>query len=245
MSSCGCSAHGHVEHNHEGNNNLKVLATRLSAALILLIVASFMELDENMRLGIFLGAYILAGYQVVFYALRGVFAGELFNENFLMTIASLGAFGLGDMPEAVAVMIFFGIGELLQGAAVQRSRKSIAELMDIRPDHANLKLADRVEIVKPEQVSVGDLILVKPGERIPLDGKVVSGESFLDTQALTGESVPKRVSRGGQVYAGAINTQGLLEIRVSKIFAESTAMKILQLVENAQERKSPDRKSVV
>lgn len=246
MSECCCGhqhAHDH-SHEHGEHGGLKLLLVRLLIALIILAVVNLYQFDRILELSLFVVAYLLAGYEVLKFAIQGILNRELFNENFLMTVASLGAFALGDMSEAVAVMIFFGVGELLQGMAVERSRNSISELMDIRPDYANLKIDGNIQTVSPEQVTVNDIILVKPGEKIPLDGKVVMGESFIDTRALTGESVPRRVSVGQEVYAGTINTNAVLEIQVGKIFAESTASKILELVEHAQEKKSLSEKFI-
>ena len=171
-------------------------------------------------------------------ALEHLFKGKLFDENFLMAIATIGAFGVGEFPEAVCVMLFYQIGELFQNYAVDKSRKSIASLMDIRPDFANIKIGDKIEKVSPEEVKIGDIIVVKPGERIPLDGTVIEGKSMIDTSSLTGESVPRNVSINDEVLSGCINQNGLLIIKVNKEFGESTVNKILDLVENASSKKS-------
>ena len=171
-------------------------------------------------------------------ALRNIFKGKVFDENFLMTVATIGAFCIGEFPEAVAVMLFYQVGELFQSYAVDKSRKSVASLMDIRPDYANVYREDEVERVDPDEVNIGEIILVKPGEKIPLDGVVVEGESMLNTQALTGEAVPRKVSISDEVLSGCINNDGILKIKVSKEFGESTVSKILDLVENASSRKS-------
>lgn len=245
--SSNCCGHDHSHahtHTHDVDSSLKSLLLRLVVALILLAVAYFEYFGQTISWWLFVVAYLLAGYEVLKFAVQGILNRELFNENFLMTIASLGAFALGDMSEAVAVMIFFGVGELLQGLAVQRSRQNISQLMDIRPDYANLKLDGAISTVAPEQVKINDIIVVKPGEKIPLDGQIISGESFVDTRALTGESVPRRAKVGESVYAGTINTSSLLEIKVSKVFAESTVSKILQLVESAQDKKAPSEKFI-
>ncbi|MDR2798828.1 MAG: cadmium-translocating P-type ATPase, partial [Treponema sp.] len=191
-----------------------------------------------MRLAVFLASYLLVGGEVLIKAIKNITKGEIFDENFLMGIATIGAFAIGEYPEGAAVMIFYRVGEAFQDYAVGRSRKSISALMDIRPDYANLKTAAGLERVSPETVRIGDLIVVKPGEKIPLDGVVVEGFSALDTSALTGESLPRDVEKGSAVLSGSINKNGLLIIEVSKIFGESTVSKILNLVQNAGSKKS-------
>lgn len=189
-------------------------------------------------LSVYLAAYVIIGGDVVKAAIRNIGHGQVFDENFLMSLATTGAFFVGDYPEAVAVMLFFQIGELFQDYAVNRSRRDIAKLMDIRPDYANV-LRDGVESeVDPEEVEVGEIILIKPGERVPLDGCVVKGESSLDTMALTGESLPREVMCGDEIISGCINLNGVLEVKVSRPFGESTVNKILELVENASSRKA-------
>jgi Cd2+/Zn2+-exporting ATPase len=188
---------------------------------------------------LFAAAYLLVGGGVVLQAFKNITHGRIFDENFLMTAASLGAFAIGEYPEGVAVMLFYQIGEAFQRLAVGRSRASISALMDIRPDFANLKTGDGVRKVSPETVRIGDLIMVKPGEKIPLDGIVISGRSLLDTSALTGESLPREAEPGSEVLSGSINTSGLLEIRASRAFGESTVSKILTLVQSAGARKPP------
>lgn len=190
------------------------------------------------KMAIFLVAYVIIGYKVIFKAVRNISYGKIFDENFLMAIASIGAFIIGEYPEAVAVMLFYQVGELFEDYAVGKSRKSITELMNIRPDYANLKVGDKVEKVDPENVKIGDIIVVRPGEKVPLDGEVISGNSMLDTAALTGESVPREVIPGGEILSGCINLNGLLEVRVEKEFGESTVSKILELVENATSQKA-------
>lgn len=190
------------------------------------------------RLIIFLASLILAGGEIVLKALRNMVRGSVFDENLLMSIAAAGAFALGDYPEGVAVMLFYRVGELLQDLAVNRSRKSISALLDIRPDYANIMLDGELKRVSPEQVGVGDMIMVRPGERIPLDGVVVEGRSALDTSALTGESLPREVSPGDDALSGSVNKSGLLTIKVTKEFGESTVSRILELVENAAGNKA-------
>jgi len=188
---------------------------------------------------LYLAAYLVIGGEVVLNAVRNAAKGEVFDENFLMTIASAGAFAIGEYPEAAAVMLFYQIGEMFQEHAIETSRKSIADLMDIRPDYANLKVGAVSQKVSPEIVNAGDIIIVKPGEKIPLDGEVIGGESSVDTSALTGESAPRTVRAGDGVMSGCVNKSGLLTVEVTKAFGESTAAKILDLVENASEKKAP------
>jgi Cd2+/Zn2+-exporting ATPase len=190
------------------------------------------------RIIVFLASYVLVGGEVLIKAIKNITKGEIFDENFLMGIATIGAFAIGEYPEGAAVMIFYRVGEAFQDYAVGRSRKSISALMDIRPDYANLKTAAGFRRVSPETVRIGDLIVVKPGEKIPLDGVVAEGFSALDTSALTGESLPRDVEKGSAVLSGSINKSGLLTIGVSKVFGESTVSKILNLVQNAGSKKS-------
>jgi len=199
----------------------------------------FMEvLPVGLELIIFLGAYIIIGIDILWKAVRGITRGQVFDENFLMTIATIGAFFLGDYAEGVAVMLFYQVGELFSSYAVSKSRRSIADLMDIRPDYANIMQDGVLVQVDPEEIKVDDIIIVKPGERIPLDGIIKEGFSSLDTKALTGESIPREAAPGESVISGCINQTGKLTIKVSKEFAESTVSKILELVENASDKKS-------
>lgn len=193
---------------------------------------------------VLLSAYFLSGWKVLKSALRNFFRGQVFDENFLMTIATLGAIAIHQLPEAVAVMTFYAVGEYFQERAVNRARYSIAALLNLRPDYANLKLDGEIKKVRPEEVEVGQLIIVKPGEKVPLDGEVVEGISFVDTSALTGESVPRKVERGDQVLAGMLNGQGLLIIRVTKPFGQSSVARILELVKKAAENKAPTEKFI-
>lgn len=189
-------------------------------------------------LAVYLVSYVIIGGDVVKLAVANIGRGQVFDENFLMALATVGAFFVGDYPEAVAVMLFYQVGELFQSYAVNRSRKSIAELMDIRPDYANVLREGTEEEVDPDEVAVGETILVKPGERIPLDGRVIRGDSSLDTVALTGESVPRTVRCGEDVISGCVNLTGVLEVEVTKPYGESTVSKILDLVENASSKKA-------
>ena len=208
----------------------------LSAAL--LIAAALLPLEGWPRLAVFLIPYALIGWDVLWRAVRNIARGEVFDENFLMSLATVGALCVGEYPEAVFVMLFYQVGELFQSYAVDQSRKSIASLMDIRPDYANLEVDGQIQQTDPEDVAVGDIILIKPGERIPLDGDVVEGTSTLDTAALTGESLPRSVGPGESVVSGCVNLSGLLRVEVTKPFEESTVAKILDLVENASAKKA-------
>ncbi|HAQ39730.1 MAG TPA: heavy metal translocating P-type ATPase, partial [Clostridiales bacterium] len=192
-----------------------------------------------LSIAVFIIGYLILGGEVVLRALKNISKGQIFDENFLMSIATVGAFLIGDFAEAVAVMLFYQVGEYFQDAAVRKSKKSITSLMDIRDDYANLKRGNDTEKVAPETVKIGDLILVRPGEKIPLDGTVLDGESMLDTSALTGESVPRSIKKGEAVLAGCINQSGVLTIEVIKEFGESTVAKIIDLVENASSKKAP------
>lgn len=196
------------------------------------------ELPWFVQLFAYVIAYVIIGGDVVKNAVKNIGQGQVFDENFLMTIATVGAFFVGDYPEAVAVMLFYQVGECFQSYAVNKSRKSIAGLMDIRPDYANLLKDGNWEEVDPEEVTVGDIILVRPGERVPLDGEIIKGSSSLDTMALTGESVPRDVAEGDTIISGCVNNSGVLEIRVSKPYGQSTVAKILDLVENASSKKA-------
>lgn len=202
---------------------------------IALLVPFQNEIINNI---IFIISYIIVGIKIVIKAIKNIFRGEVFDENFLMAIATIGAFFVGEFPEAVAVMLFYQIGELFQSYAVDKSRKSIASLMDIRPDYANVYKDGELIKVNPEEVEIGENIIVKPGEKVPLDGIIVEGNSMIDTSALTGESVPRKVSIGEEILSGCINQNGVLTIKVTKEFAESTVSKILDLVENASSKKS-------
>ncbi|GEA14114.1 zinc-transporting ATPase [Moorella sp. E308F] len=188
---------------------------------------------------ILLSSYFLVGWRVLTTAVRNLTRGQFFDENFLMTIATIGAIVIHQLPEAAAVMLFYAVGEYFQERAVNRSRRSIAALLDIRPEYANLKLNGETKQVRPEEVEVGQTIVVKPGERVPLDGEVVEGVSFVDTSALTGEAVPRKVEKGEKILAGMINGQGLLTVKVTRPFRESSVARILELVENAAARKAP------
>ncbi|QIB69918.1 cadmium-translocating P-type ATPase [Aminipila butyrica] len=195
--------------------------------------------SQWVELAIFVASYIIVGGRVVLRAIKSITRGQIFTEHFLMSIATIGAFFVGEYPEGVAVMVFYLVGELFQDIAVDHSRKSISALMDIRPDHANLKVGDELKTVSPDTVHVGDIIVVKPGEKIPLDGKVIEGISMVDTSALTGEAVPRELKPGADALSGFVNKNGILTLEVIRDYGESTVSKILDLVQNASSRKAP------
>ena len=213
-----------------------------AAALIALIVLEHLGLLDSLvwwqKLGLFLIPYLLVGWDVLWEAVEHIFHGQIFDENFLMAVASVAAFCVGEYPEACAVMLLYQVGELFQDFAVGKSRQSVAKLMDIAPEYANLETGDGLEEVDPEDVEIGSVLVVKPGERIPLDGVVLEGESLIDTAALTGESVPRHAGPGDEVISGCINGSGTLRIRTSKVYSDSTVTRILELVENASSRKA-------
>ena len=216
----------------------KKMLVRILAAALLLVAAYLIPVKGWARLAVFLVPYVVIGWDVLWKAVRNISHGQIFDENFLMALATVGAFFTGEYPEAAAVMLFYQIGELFQGYAVGKSRASIASLMDIRPDYANLEKDGKTERVDPDTVCIGDTIVVKPGEKIPLDGVILEGTSLINTSALTGESVPREAYPGADVISGCINQSGLLRIRVTKEFGESTVAKILELVENSSAKKA-------
>lgn len=217
----------------------KKLLVKIIAALLLFVVAIFCDDLKIVQAALFLLSYFLVGWPILQKAVKNLFYGQVFDENFLMAIATVGAFALGEYSEGVAVMLFYQIGEFFQNYAVNKSRKSISGLMDIRPDYANLTKGKKVERVAPEEVKPGDVIMVTSGEKIPLDGEVVRGNSLVDTSAITGEAVPREVSVGDDVVSGCVNLSGVLYIKVSREFGQSTVAKILDLVENASSKKAP------
>lgn len=218
---------------------MKKKAIKIIIALILYAISMVIKFEnEWINNGIFIISYIIVGFEIVKKAIRNIFRGKVFDENFLMTVATIGAFGIGEYPEAVAVMLFYQVGELFQSYAVDKSRKSIASLMDIRPDFANLLQDGDIKKVDPDEVKIGDKIIVKPGEKIPLDGIILEGKTTLDTKALTGESSPREVVEGEEVLSGCINLNGVIKVEVKKEYGESTVSKILELVENASSKKS-------
>ena len=217
---------------------------KLAIGGILFFIALAINLPYGVNIGIYLASYIIIGGDVLLKSIKNISRGEIFDENFLMAIATIGAFAIREFPEAVAVMLFYQVGELLQDIAVSRSRNSIAQLMDIRPDYANLVLGNTTNKVSPKKVKRGDIILIKPGEKVPLDGEVVEGKSAVDTTALTGESVPRAVEKGDEILSGFINKNGVLKVKVTKEFEESTVSKILNLVENAASKKASAEKFI-
>ncbi len=218
--------------------NSKFELAKIIISSILFAIGIVFEFGKTAELAIFLISYVIIGYEIVFKAVKNIFKGEVFDENFLMTIATIGAFGIGEFHEAVAVMLFYSVGEFLQDKAVEKSRKSITKLMDIRPDYANLKTGDDINKVSPNEVKIGDVIIIKPGERVPLDGIILEGESLVDTSALTGESVPRKMEKDNEILSGMINKTGLLTVKVTKTFENSTVSKILDLVQNASNKKA-------
>ena len=227
----------HHEHSH-GNINKKDLIKIIFAGL-LFIIPWLLKLEGTPRLVVYLTAYLVVGVEIIVRAIKNLFAGQPFDEYFLMAVATLGAFIIGEYPEGVAVMLFYQIGELFQGLAVNHSRKSISSLLDIRSDYANLEKDGQIIVVNPIDVHVGDYIIIKPGEKVPLDGIVVDGKSSVDTSNITGESVPRSINKGEKVLSGFVNNEGLLKVEVEKEFGESTVSKILDLVENASSKKAP------
>lgn len=229
-----CEHHHH--HEHSVNGKLQIIKIGLSIAIFL--IAVLMNASENIRFIFFLIAYLISGGDVLLKAIKNIIKGQVFDENFLMGLATFGAFAIKEYPEAVMVMILYQIGEFLQDKAVEKSRKSISELMNIRPDYANLETENGIIKKNPTDIKIGNIIIVKAGEKIPLDGKVIEGEASVDTSALTGESVPRRLKTGDKAISGCINQNGLLRIKVEKEFKESTVSKILELVEHASSKKA-------
>ncbi len=221
------------------DSKLKIRFYRIVLATFLLIICLFLKLPEPYAFLMYLLPYLIVGYDVLYKAIKHLFTGQLFDENFLMSLATIGALFLGEYLESVMVMLLYQVGELFQSYAVGKSRSSITELMDIRPDYANIERDGKLEKVDPDDVKIGEIIVVKPGEKVPLDGIVREGESYLDTSRLTGESVPTHVRVKDTVLSGSVNQNGLLKIEVTKEFDESTASKILDLVENASSKKAP------
>lgn len=240
-------------HTHNYNDNksnettfidyIKENVTLILGALIYIIALLFKDI-RVLSVVLFAISYLIIGGEVLLTAVRNILRGEVFDENFLMSIATLGAFIIGEYPEAVAVMLFYEIGEMFQGYAVSKSRRSISSLMDIRADYANVIRNNKEIKVSPEEVRIDEIIIIKPGERVPLDGVVLEGSSFLDTSALTGESVPRKVNKNEEILAGCINNNGVLRVKVLSNYGESTVAKILDLVENAANKKAPTEKFI-
>ena len=235
-----CEHHHHCEHEekHEHCCENSFRPVKIAAAIVVFAIAFVPVFPEWLRIVMFLAAYIIAGGDVLFTAIKNIFKGDFFDENFLMGVATLGAFGIKEYPEAVMVMILYQIGEYFQHRAVEKARRSVTELMDIRPDYANVEEKSGLVKKSPEEVKIGDVIVVAAGEKIPLDGVVIEGEASMDTSALTGESVPRKIAAGDEAVSGCINTNGLIKIQVTKEFGSSTVARILELVENAGSKKT-------
>ena len=231
---CGCGHH----HGESEEGERRAMLIRIILGAILLVIAWLLPAQGVWRLLSFLVPYLVVGYDTLLHAARGILHGEVFDEAFLMSIASIGALCIGEYPEAVAVMLFNQIGELFEDTAVDKSRDAVRDLMDIRPDHANVEQDGEIRTVSPEEVHAGDILVVRPGERVPLDGVIVSGSSALDTSSLTGEAAPRSVNPGDQVVSGCVNLTDALHIRAAGTYAESTVSRILELVEEAGERKA-------
>lgn len=225
-------------HNHEEENNKNIVLARIILAIVLFSLAMIFTSTPTFKISLLGISYLIAGYDILIKALKNIIKGKVFDENFLMGIATLGAIGIKEYPEAVMVMVLYQIGEYLQDKAVEKSQNSITELMDIRPDYANIEKNGDLTKISPYEVKIGDTIIVKTGEKIPLDGIIIDGSATLDTSALTGESRPREVKIGDEAISGCINTNGLLKIRVTKEYGQSTVSKILDLVENASSKKT-------
>ena len=239
MSKCEhCGAHDHDHEHEEEEENLKAEVVKLVIALIIFATAFFKIVPGKIATWLFVAAYILSGYEVLLKSIKNIFRGEVFDENFLMSIATLGAFAISKPGEAAAVMIFYNVGELFEDYAVGKSKKSIIQLMNIKPKIANLKKGNEIKVVEPEELKVGDIIVVKAGEKIPVDGVIVNGETTINTSALTGESVPRKVKVDDEVLAGCINESDVIEVKVTKEFKDTAINEIIELVKNSNKAKS-------
>ena len=239
MSKCEhCGAHDHDHEHEEEEENLKAEVIKLVIALIIFAIAFFKIVPEKIVTWLFVVAYILSGYEVLLKSIKNIFRGEVFDENFLMSIATLGAFAISKPGEAAAVMIFYNVGELFEDYAVGKSKKSIIQLMNIKPKIANLKNGNEIKVVEPEELKVGDIIIVKAGEKIPVDGVIVNGETTINTSALTGESVPRKVKVDDEVLAGCINESDVIEVKVTKEFKDTAINEIIELFKNSNKEKS-------
>jgi len=229
---------------NELSKETKLTIIRLLVSFILLLLASSSVFPKPIEVGMFIMAYLVIGARIVYKAIRNIFHGEIFDENFLMSIATIGAIVLGQYPEAIAVMLFYELGNVFEDTAVNRSKKSISALLEVKPTFATLKLDGQTKVVDPNVVEIGQIILVKPGEKIPLDGTVVLGQSSVDTSALTGESMPQNIKVGDVALSGSINQNGTLQIKVTKVYNDSTVAKILDLVQNATSKKADTEKFI-
>ncbi|KEJ01649.1 cadmium-translocating P-type ATPase [Clostridium botulinum] len=237
-------SHGHSHDGEDSDELEKKTLIRIISGVVLLILATVLKSKETLSIGLYLASYVLIGGKVILSSIRNISKGQVFDENFLMAVATVAAIGVKQYPEAVAVMLFYEVGEFLQDKAVNKSRKSITALMNIRPDYANLVKGEDIEVVSPEDINIDDIIMVKPGEKIPLDGIVVEGQSSVDTSAITGESLISEVSKDSNVLSGYINKNGVIKIKVTKTFGESTVSKILELTENASATKANTEKFI-
>ena len=238
----GCESSGHDHENGEHNIIIKIL--RISVSLIIMLIGIFVSLPPIYSLILFIIAYAIIGYDILWNSLKNILKGKIFDENFLMTIASIGAFLIGENAEGCAVMLFYQLGEFLQDLTVDHSKKNIAKLIDIRAEYANVLIGNEIQTKDPETVQIGETIIIKTGEKVPIDGIIISGSSSLDTKALSGESLPREVSAGDEIYSGSINLQGLLTVKTTKTFDDSTVSKILDLIENASSKKAPTEKFI-
>ncbi|NFP91859.1 heavy metal translocating P-type ATPase [Clostridium sporogenes] len=237
-------SHGHSHDGEDSDELEKKTLIRIISGVVLLILATALKSKENLSIGLYLASYVLIGGKVILSSIRNISKGQVFDENFLMAVATVAAIAVKQYPEAVAVMLFYEVGEFLQDKAVNKSRKSITALMNIRPDYANLVKGEEIEVVSPEDINIDDIIMVKPGEKIPLDGIVIEGQSSVDTSAITGESLISEVAKDSDVLSGYINKNGVIKIKVTKTFEESTVSKILELTENASATKANTEKFI-
>ncbi|EPY2278228.1 heavy metal translocating P-type ATPase [Clostridium sporogenes] len=237
-------SHGHSHDGEDSDALEKKTLIRIISGVILLILATAFKSRETLSIGLYLASYVLIGGKVILSSIRNISKGQVFDENFLMAVATVAAIAVKQYPEAVAVMLFYEVGEFLQDKAVNKSRKSITALMNIRPDYANLVKGEEIEVVSPEDININDIIMVKPGEKIPLDGIVIEGQSSVDTSAITGESLISEVAKDSDVLSGYINKNGVIKIKVTKTFEESTVSKILELTENASATKANTEKFI-
>lgn len=229
--------HCHHEHEHD-EENIKLEIIKLVVSLAIFILAIIKVIPEKITIWAYVISYLLSGYGVLLNSIKNIFKGKIFDENFLMSIATIGAFAIDEPVEAVAVMIFYNIGELFQDIATSKSKKSIISLMNIKPKIANLKIDNEIKVVDPEELKIGNIIIVKPGEKIPVDGLVINGESFVNTSALTGESIPRKVSINDEVLAGTINENNAIDVKVTKKFKDTAINEIIELVKNSNKNKS-------
>ena len=233
-----CHIHEH-EHSHEhGEENIKGKVITLIVSLAIFVIAILKIVPERLNIFVYIAAYLLSGYEVLIESIKNIFKGKIFDENFLMSIATIGAFLINEPNEAVAVMIFYNLGELFEDIATDRSKKNIFELMNLKPKVANLKLGNDIKKVDPEDLKIDNVIIIKPGEKIPVDGVVIKGKSFVNTSALTGESVPREVNLDSEVLAGYINENSVIEVKVTKEFKDTQVHEIIELVKNSDKHKA-------